>query len=236
MSHIDRRPARLEEVTIEKAYASPLGHHDGHHVGRPWVELCMVASIDGSTVVSGASAELSSRNDSAVMLRLRSLADVIIVGAGTVSAEGYGPPRRPGLRIGVVTATGRIDATTPLFASGAGFVITTERSTIPEGIDVVRAGAQHVDLAAALTSLDDVCEGALVVQVEGGPTLNGALFAADLIDEINVTTTPLTVGGSGPRLSATGAEHAHRFSLEQLLVDDESFLYSRWLRRRGGDG
>lgn len=225
------RPLRLEDVTIEGAYAAPLG--TGRD--RPWVGLCMVASIDGSTVVSGASGDLSSSNDSAVMRRLRSLADVIVVGAGTVRAEGYGPPRRAGLRIGVVTASGRVDATTPLFSSGAGFVITTEQAAIPDGIDAIRAGADDVDLATALASLDRVCAAPRFVQVEGGPTLNGALFAADLIDEINVTTSPLSVGGTGPRLAAHGADHAHRFGLAQLLVDDESYVYSRWLRQRGGD-
>ena len=231
MSQTDRRPARLEDVTIEQAYAGPLGSHPD----RPWVGLCMVASIDGSAVVSGASAGLSSANDSAVMLRLRSIADVIIVGAGTAKAEGYGPPRRAGLRIGLVTASGHVDATTPLFTSGAGFVITTRTADIPAGIDVIRAGTDAVDLAAALDRLDEVCDILRFVQVEGGPTLNGALFEADLIDEINVTTSPLTVGGTGPRLATNGADHAHRFELAQLLTDAESFVYSRWLRERGGD-
>jgi riboflavin biosynthesis pyrimidine reductase len=232
MTQADRRPAGLEAVTIAEAYAAPLGRHPD----RPWVGLCMVTSIDGSTVVGGASGELSSANDSAVMLRLRSLADVIIVGSGTVRAEGYGPPRRSGLRIGVVTASGRVDATAPLFTSGAGFVITTDDADIPGGIEVVRAGGEHVDLAAAVVALDQVCDQPRFVQAEGGPTLNGALLAADVVDEINVTTSPLTVGGSGPRLSVGGPDHAHRFRLEQLLVDDESFAYARWLRRRSGDG
>ena len=221
-------PDASSDVTIEEAYSGPLGSH----ADRPWVGLCMVASIDGSTVVAGASAELSSANDSAVMLRLRALADVIIVGSGTVKAEGYGPQRRDGLRIGVVTASGRIEPTAPLFTSGAGFVITTEEADVPPGIDVIRAGTAAVDLVAAIASLHEVCDNPRIVQAEGGPTLNGALFAADAIDEINVTTSPLTVGGAGARLAANGADHAHRFELAQLLTDDESFVYSRWLRVR----
>ena len=68
------------------------------------------------------------------------------------------------------------------------------------------------------------------MQAEGGSTLNGSLLEADLIDEINVTTAPLAVGGHGARL-ATGADVGRRFDLGQLLVDDEGYLFSRWMRR-----
>ena len=44
------------EMTIEQAYDAPLGALSD----RPWVGLCMVNSIDGSTVVDGRSTELSS--------------------------------------------------------------------------------------------------------------------------------------------------------------------------------
>ena len=128
--------------------------------------------------------------------------------------------------------------TTALFTSGAGFVITTERRRRSRPASTsIRAGTDDVDLAAALGSLDDVCDSAQVVQAEGGPTLNGALFAADLIDEINVTTSPLTVGGAGPRLSADGADHAHRFELAQLLDRRRVVPVSRaGYAERGGDG
>jgi riboflavin biosynthesis pyrimidine reductase len=80
----------------------------------------MVASLDGSTVVDGRSGALSSAADSEVLHTLRDLADMILVGAGTVRAEGYGPPKRTGQRVGVVTRTGRVDVTTPLFTSAPG--------------------------------------------------------------------------------------------------------------------
>ena len=73
--------------------------------GRPWVGICMVASLDGATVVEGRSGGLSNPQDAAVLARLREAADVIIVGAATVRQESYGPPRKAGQRIGVVTAT-----------------------------------------------------------------------------------------------------------------------------------
>jgi riboflavin biosynthesis pyrimidine reductase len=224
-------PLPPDEVTIDEEYTASLGARSD----RPWVSLSMVASLDGSTVVGGRSGGLANRNDAAVLGRLRSLADVIIVGSGTVRAEGYGPPKKPGQRIGVVTASGHVDLTTELFTGGSGFVITTETTRLDgaDGIDVVRAGRDAVDLAAALAALDAIVPDVAFVQAEGGSTLNGSLLAADLIDEINVTTAPLAVGGRGPRL-ATGTDVEHRYELRQLLLDDDGYTFARW-RRSGRD-
>jgi riboflavin biosynthesis pyrimidine reductase len=223
-------PEPADDLTVDSAYATPLGARpDG-----PWVGLCMVASIDGSIAVGGTSAGLSSPTDIAVLARLRRLADMIVVGAGTVRDEGYGAPRQPGQRIGVVTRSGRLDYDGELFASGAGFVITSEHGTsdVPAGIDVLRVGTTEVDLAGAIARLPAFAERTDYVQVEGGASLNGAMFESDLIDEINLTTSPATFGGSGPRLAAGAGAHSHHFEVAQLAIDDQSFVYTRWLRRR----
>jgi riboflavin biosynthesis pyrimidine reductase len=219
------------DLGVDDAYAGTLGHRDD----RPWVGLCMVASIDGSTVVDGRSAGLSSPTDAAVLWRLRELADVIVVGAGTIREEGYGAPRKQGQRIGVVTRSARVDPTSELFTSGAGFLVTTEAARVDAGgldIDVVRAGVDSVDLALAIERIVDLVPGCSFIQAEGGARLNGALLDADLLDEINVTTSPGSVGGDGPRLAAGANQHSHRFELAQLTLDEQSFLYARWLRRR----
>lgn len=193
---------------------------------RPWLGLCMVASVDGSTVVDHRSEALSSEADRQVLLTLRSLADVIVVGAGTVRIEGYGPPNKPGQRIGVVSRSGNVDLSMPLFTSGAGFLIVP-KSAPQSPVDMVRAGDDEVDLVAALGQLD-----ADFVQAEGGPALNAALAAADVIDELNLTISPVLSGGDGPRL-LTGAESiGHRLALAHVLEDD-GFLFTRYLRRRG---
>jgi riboflavin biosynthesis pyrimidine reductase len=227
----------IAETTIADSYASPLGAP----TDRPWVGLCMVSSIDGSTVVDGRSTGLSSDNDIAVLHGLRSIADVIIVGAGTVRGEGYGPPHTQGQRVGVVTASGSIDLDIPLFTSGAGFIITTANAqlgTSPgtvnsvEDVEIIRSGVDRVDLAAAIARLDEVHARPRFVQVEGGAHLNGAMLDADVFDEINLTTSPLCVGGSGPRLTTGATDLEQRFELAQMVIDDESFVFSRWLRRR----
>lgn len=222
-------PSGPTDVTV--AYGSPTGSHPD----RPWVGLSMVASIDGSTAVGRTSNTLSGTTDQLVYQQLRSIADVVLVGAGTARLEGYGPPSQPGQRIGVVTRRGTVDTSTDLFTSGSGFVITTMKTHVEaRGTDVIRAGTAEVNLQLALDTVAEICPIAGFVLVEGGPTLNAAFIDADLFDEINVTTSPLTVSGNGPRLAMGGVDQSRRFELAHLGLDDESFMFARW--RRCGTG
>jgi len=221
-------PNPVATTSVAEAYAAPLGRRSD----RPWCSVCMVTSIDGSIVFDGASSGLSSANDFGVLVQLRELADVVIVGAGTVRAEGYGAPSKPGQRVGVVTAAGNVDPSSPLFESGAGFVVTTDDADVDPALEVVRVGTE-VDPTRLLRRLDQVCDRPRVVQVEGGARLNGTFLGADLIDEIDVNTSPLAVGGGGPRLAGGGADVANRFELAQLVVDEDSFVFTRWRRRAG---
>ena len=224
-------PEVREEVAIEEAYGSMLGARRD----RPWVAMCMIASLDGSTVVDGRSGPLGNETDAAVLRQLRAAADVIVVGARTAAHENYGPPRKAGQRIGVVTASGRVDLARPLFTSGAGFVVTADATPIGTAgtdlPDIVRAGTDGVDLGRAFSAVDELCGRPDALLVEGGPTLNGALLDAGLVDELDLTTSSHAVGGDGPRL-ATGADDTEqRFELAQLAIDTDSFLFARWRRR-----
>ncbi len=183
----------------------------------------MVASIDGTTVIDQRSTGLSSVVDQEVLATLRSLADLVIVGAGTVRAERYGPPKKPGQRIGVVSHRGDIDPNLPLFTSGAGFLILPEDAPAVQ-VESVRAGVGELDLAGALGQLD-----VGFVQAEGGPGLNGALLDADVIDELNLTISPQLAGGDGPRVVSHATNLSRRMRLAHLLEDD-GFLFTRWVR------
>lgn len=214
-------PHPSDHVDVREAYTAARPRP----AGRPWISLCMVSSLDGSTVVEQRSELLSSAADTEVLLTLRSFAQVILVGAATVRIEGYGPPRTPGQRVGVVTSSGDVDLDRPLFTSGAGFLVMPEDG--PERpIETVRAGRGRVDLGRAVAQLD-----ADVVQAEGGATLNAALAEADLIDELNLTISPQLVGGDGPRLTTGAAPIARPMELAHLLEAD-GFLFTRYVRRR----
>ena len=226
-------PEPAGEAALDELYGVPRQRVGG----RPWVGICMVASLDGATVIEGRSGGLSNPQDAAVLARLREAADVIIVGAATVRQESYGPPRKAGQRVGVVTATGGVNPDGKLLASGAGFLIMPEDGPpTPTGtrgpIDTVRAGVGQVDLPLALDRLSDVVDPPTFVQCEGGPRLNGSLLDADCVDELDLTVSPALAGGASPRVTAGAAPNLVGFTVAHLAIDDRSFLYSRWIRQR----
>ena len=89
--------AGLADADLAALYAYP----DLTAAGPPtaagsshWLRANMVTSMDGAATLLGRSGGLSSEWDQQVFAMLRALTDVILVGAGTVRAEHYGPVRR----------------------------------------------------------------------------------------------------------------------------------------------
>ena len=218
--------------------------------GRPWVVLDMITTIDGATAVAGRSGGLGSPGDKAVFRALRALADVVLVGAGTARAEDYGPPQlaeelqtarraagqpaRP--ELAVVTNRLALDPTARLFADGHRPLLlapveapAAARAALAPHATILDAGSEAVDTSQALAALR--ARGARVVVCEGGPTLNAALFADDLVDEVCVSFAPLVVGGPADRLAGPLAATRLAFVLEQALEED-GMLFCRYVRDR----
>jgi riboflavin biosynthesis pyrimidine reductase len=218
--------------------------------GRPWVLANFVASADGATTVEGRSGPLGSEADKAVFRILRGLADVILVGAGTVRAEGYGPARptaptreareargqRPVPPIAVVSGSLDLDLASSFFTEAVSrpVVVThgasdpAARERLAELAEVVVAGDERVDLPAALAALRTHGP---VLLTEGGPLLLGQLAADDLLDELCLTLSPLLAGGDGPRVTA-GPPIDPPLPLElALLLEHHGELFLRYVRR-----
>jgi riboflavin biosynthesis pyrimidine reductase len=218
---------------------------------RGWVRANMVASADGAVTLDGRSGGLSGPADRTVFAVLRSLADLVLVGAGTARAEHYRPVRAtqiwPELRAGraalppiaVVTASLDLTGCEPLLAVPEGstrtVVITTgaapaeRKAAIAKVATVVEAGADRVDIGAALGKLASL--GYLRVLVEGGPVLLGHLIHAGLLDELCLTMSPTLAAGSAGRIVASagpGSPPPARLSLAHVLADDD-FLLCRYL-------
>ena len=218
-------PTTRDTVNLREIYGAPRSRHS---VGRPSIGLCMVMSIDGSTVVEGKSTLLSNPADRDVLIALRSAAETIVVGAGTIREEMYEVPSKKGLRVGVVTRTGKMDLNTNLFKSGVGFLIMPEDAKQPDtefDLEIVRAGKGNVDLRLAMSQLPGT-----FVQLEGGALLNASMFAANLVDEINLTISPMVTGADSPRL-ANGAPPLHSDYEVAHILEDNGFMFIRYLRK-----
>jgi riboflavin-specific deaminase-like protein len=203
---------------------------------RPYLYVNMVATADGAAHLSGRTKGMGGEADRLAFRRLRESCDVVLVGAGTVRAEGYGPPRldaeaqarrrRRGLeplpRLAVVSARLQLDPALRVFSDPdrRPLVITTEdadparRRALEAVAEVVACGRDTVDLPSALRWLH--ARGARWVLCEGGPTLNGTLLAAGLVDELFLTLAPLLVGGGAGRIAAGPALGPVRLQLKEL--------------------
>ncbi|GIG39727.1 dihydrofolate reductase family protein [Cellulomonas phragmiteti] len=227
---------------------------------RPHVRANMVTSVDGAaTGGDGRSGTLGTPADRRVFAVLRALADVVLVGAGTVRAEGYrelpvpehlraaraaaGLPAR--IELAVVTRRGEVppglrDGPHPPYVvtgtAGAGptrDAVGPERTLVVPGVDDPDAP----DLRAAVATLAE--RGLRHVLAEGGPHLLGDLLAADVVDELCLTTGPLVVAGDAPRLAVGPAplDPARRAHLRHLLHATDGTLLACWdLRAPVGSG
>jgi riboflavin biosynthesis pyrimidine reductase len=221
---------------------------------RSRVRANMVASVDGAATLSGRTAALSGPADRMIFAVLRSLADVILVGAGTARAEHYRPVRntevwsrlRVGLpptpSIAVVTASLDLSGCKRLIddapAHAPTFLLTTasapdaRRAALADrGAVVVVAGEHSVDPARAIAALAEF--GHRNVLAEGGPHLLGQIADAGLLDELCLTISPVLAGGAPGRILASAASSdsgpTAGLRLAHVLADD-GYLLCRYRR------
>lgn len=201
---------------------------------QPWVRANMVSTLDGSMRgPDGSSRSISTPADQRVFALVRRLADVILVGAGTIRAEDY----RPSLTT-VAIVTNRLDLplTLRMFtehsaAHARPIAFTTDAAAAEASddlravIDVVPCGSDSVDLHAMIAILQE--RELSRIHCEGGPHLLGDLAAAGLLDELLLTIVPSFRGGDDREhivSVASGLEPPLRFTLAESLVEDGTVL------------
>jgi len=197
--------------------------------GRSGVSLGMVSSVDGGATVAGRTADLGGDADQAAFAALRASTDAILVGAGTVRVEDYGPatgsPERRTRRVAkglaasprlvIVSNRLSLSADARVFADPdhPPLLVTSEqgvaaRPEVAARGEVLVCGASTVDLVVALQGL--ASRGLGRVLCEGGPGLNASLFGQDLVDEVFLTVAPTLIGGDAPRIISPGGGHGPR--------------------------
>lgn len=211
---------------------------------RPRVLVDMVTSADGRATVRGSSRPLGGAADLELLLELRTIADAVLIGPATVRAEGYarlvGAPerrerrRRAGLAEDppavLMSRSMDLPWDAGLFAAAEQPVLvygdrTARVPAVAAPVEVVHL--EPLTLAAALADLRR--RGVRLLLCEGGPTLNGALLAGRLVDELFLTLCPVLVGDDSAPTIVSGEPLPQPAGLTLSWVcHDEGELYLRY--------
>lgn len=237
----------LGDDDLDRLYAYPA------ELSRCVVRGNAIASLDGGATTEGTSGGLGGAGDRRLFALQRELADVIVVGAGTARAENYGGARMTAAQrqrrqtrgqseippIALVTRSGVIEhdlgvltgSEVPPLVLTCAAAVADARSRVgsaAEVLDCSVADPRQVDLATALHRLAG--RGLLRVLTEGGPSLLGAFIAAQLLDEMCLTSAPLLVGGNAVRIAAGGNAVLTAMHRAHVLTDADGYLYTRYVR------
>lgn len=219
----------------------------------PWLRVNFVTTLDGSASAAGTTGSIGGDDDLRVFDLLRRTADVVLVAAGTVRDEEYGPmvlhdedvawrrahgmPDHPVFAI--VTGSASLEASSRVFTeapvrpivltSSSGADSSSGRA-LADVADVVTGGDDSVDVGALRSAL--ASRGLDRIHCEGGPSFLGALVAADAVDELTLTIDPSLEGGEGPRIAVGSSPELRRMRPAHVLLGDGGVLLTRWVRAR----
>jgi len=236
------------ELTPEQA-TTGLRLADRAPAERPYLVLNMVETLDGRIAIDGRSGSIGNRADRDLFHGLRTQADAVMAGAGTVRTERYGRMiksdelrerrAREGLEPDAlaVVVSGRLDlpADLPLLQDPESHVVVLTASDrdapdVPARVEVMRgepAPDAGVVLAPLLRELRSR-HGVRSVLCEGGPALNHGLLREGLVDELFLALAPKLAGGE-PLTVVTGAGLRPATQLELVSVlENEGHLFMRY--------
>lgn len=220
------------------------------HDDRPYLVVNFAATVDGRISIDGRSGPIGDDGDLEVFRRLRTQADALLVGTGTLRTEGYGRVmRNPVLRahreaigldpdppMAIVSRTGDLPLEIPLFADPASRVIVFTHPDVPDPavaahVELIRLDVAELTLTNALRRLR-VDHGIRSVLSEGGPTVLSALLHEGLVDELFLTAAPVLAGGGTEPTLTTGAPLPEPARMEPLWVlERNGSLYLRYALR-----
>jgi 2,5-diamino-6-(ribosylamino)-4(3H)-pyrimidinone 5'-phosphate reductase len=215
---------------------------EGQNAGRPYVFMNIVCTVDGRTSVDGKASGLGSPMDRRVMRTLRSKADAVMIGGGTLRAEKLSlgldaeDPRPQPLAV-VLSNTGDVPLERNLIVDRRQRVLLLLAEDAPDGagprigdraeVRRVETTSGAIDLAKALNTLKADYDVRRLL-VEGGPKINHAILSSNLADELFVTLAPTLLGASAQEASSlVGGRLGKRRDLMLLsayLDADELFL------------
>jgi riboflavin biosynthesis pyrimidine reductase len=224
--------------------ALDLGLYAFPDIDRPWLRTNFVTTLDGAAHdVGGVTASLGGDTDTALFAHLRTLADLILVGAGTTRIEKYGPTSggtsrdddAPSSRgtAPIAIVSRRLEIPERLRTPGVIVVTTTDASTervdelTAAGVDVIAHGDVTVDWPAVLATF--AARGWFKINCEGGPSLHGELVSQGLVDDLCLTIAPVLTAGDAPRIAHSRLPVAENMRLAHAVPVGD-VLFTRWVR------
>jgi riboflavin biosynthesis pyrimidine reductase len=218
-----------------------------------WLRANFISSVDGGATAEGTTAAMAGPGDKLIFNLLRELADVVMVGAGTVRIENYsgarvsaGQRQRRQARgqsevpqLVIVTKSGRLDRdlgvfthteVPPLVLTCTTAADPTRRvlSDLAEVVDCSSDDPAEVDEAAMLAAL--TARGFRRILTEGGPMLLGSFVQRGMLDELCLTIAPYLVGGLARRIVTGPGQLLTEMRCAHVLTDDAGFLYTRYVK------
>lgn len=211
-----------------------------------WVRAMMLVCLDGAAAgPDHLSKSISGAADRRIMAAARRYSDVILIGAATMRAEHYSPVRAKDTDISVREEAGQLSAPVLAIVSGSldlpfdlpVWTESTQRPLVITGPAPDAAALAAAREAADVVQLPAVSPHAVVealssrglrrIVCEGGPTFLREMVVAGVVDEGDITVSPLLPGtGTSPRTEVLS--HPARARLEQVLRGGD-FLMNRYL-------
>ena len=235
----DPDPNPIDDDTLVALY-QPAG---------PGLRMNFVTSVDGAVEIEGRSAGLGNPADKLVFGLLRQYPDGLLVGAGTLRREAYHAVRLDENRRAwrkahgldpyprLVVASRRLDLDPTHLALAEApvrpVILTCAaappdlRRSLATVADVLVYGDDEVDLGAAVAGLQ--ARGMASILSEGGPHLMGSLTAADLVDEVCLTVSPLLAGPGAGRITAGPPSELRDLTIAHILYAEDAMLL-RYIR------
>ena len=218
-----------------------------------WLRANFISSVDGGATADGATAAMAGPGDKLIFNLLRELADVVLVGAGTVRIENYSgahlsiPERQQRQargqsevpQLAIVTKSGRLDRDMGVFTRTEvpPLVLTCTAAVDPtrslltgiaEVVDCSSDDPAKVDEAAVLATLR--ARGFRRILTEGGPMLLGSFIQRGMLDELCLTIAPCLVGGLARRIATGPGQLVTEMRCAHVLTDDAGYLYTRYVK------
>jgi riboflavin biosynthesis pyrimidine reductase len=228
-----------------------IGDHYSAGAVTQWLRVNFVSSVDGAVTIEGKSGGLGGDADRRVFDLLRTLCDVVVVASGTVKTEGYGAMVLDEESVSVRVAAGL--APQPVFAIVSGsldldpasdiftkapvrpLVIThssaplAANAALAKVADILVCGEGSVDPVAMVAAFAE--RGLMRIHCEGGPSLFGSLLAANVVDELCLTVSPLMAGGDSGRIAKGELPEPRAMSLAGILRSEDTLMLRYLLRR-----